>query len=354
MASETRRTDAVMDPGVARLLPAPAKQRGKSAVYSRLEEAPGSFAFAQAVSILRKYLSSQGVADPLRALRFRVNPNLSFPPGDMERISVKNEGEDTKVELMLNLMGLHGAASPLPLYFTEYIAQHQDEPDALRDFFDIFNHKCVSILYDIWHKYRYYIQYEEGASDLLSSRFFGFIGMGYDELRTTGTLNWSRLLAYMGLIAFKGDAAGSLESTLRHYFSHPSVYVIPCIQRTVVIHGDQLCRMGMANTTLDHDCILGEEVPDQTGKFRIFITDLSWERFNSFLPDNAIFSELTILVKTVLRSRLQFDVELRLIPDEIRPFILGSSGETRLGWSTWLCDGGDGIVVLEPTYQVEV
>ena len=332
MAAKTGQTDAVMAPAGPR---SPLPQKRKTAVYSRLEESPGSFAFAQAVSMIRRYLSGQGVAEPEKALRFRVNPNLSFPPGDMESLTFTGQGEKTKALLVLNLMGLHGAGSPLPVYFTEHVAQHQDDPDALRDFFDLFNHEFIDILYGSWRTYRYYLQYREGAADDLSRRFLGFIGMGYEQLRKNEGLNWSRLL----------------ESTLRHYLSHAAVHVVQCIRRIVDIPEDQLCRLGIANCQLEKDCLIGEHVPDQTGKFRILISDLSWRRFNSFLPDQTIFAELAMLVKMVLRSRLQFDVELRLRPEEIRPLVIGDKSETKLGWSTWLGDGGNGVVVLEPGYQ---
>lgn len=348
MAAKTGQADAVMLPVGSY---SARSQKRKTAVYSRLEESPGSFAFAQAVSIIRHYLSCQGVAEPEKALRFRVNPNLSFPPGDMESLAFTGHGGNKKALLVLNLMGLHGAGSPLPVYFTEHVAQHQDDPDALRDFFDLFNHELIDILYGAWRKYRYYLRYKEGATDALSRRFLGFIGMGYKQLRKNEELNWSRLLAYMGLIAFKSDAAGSLESTLRHYFSHAAVHVVQCIRRIVDIPEDQLCRLGVANCQMEKDCLIGEHVPDQTGKFRILISDLSWLRFNSFLPDQTIFAELAMLVKMVLRSRLQFDVELRLRPEEIRPLVIGDKSETKLGWSTWLGDGGNGVVVLEPGYQ---
>ena len=223
MAAKTGHADTVMAPAAPR---SACPQKRKTAVYSRLEESPGSFAFAQAVSIILHYLSSQGVSEPEKALRFRVNPNLSFPPGDMESLTFTGQGQKSKALLTLNLMGLHGAGSPLPV--------------VLRDFFDLFNHEFIDILYGVWRKYRYYLQYKEGAADNLSRRFLGFIGMGYEQLRKNEGLNWSRLLAYTGLIAFKSDAAGSLESTLRDYFSHAAVYIVQCIRRIVNIPEDLL------------------------------------------------------------------------------------------------------------------
>lgn len=320
-------------------------------VEERLEASPGDFAFAQAITLVREVLHEAGVSDVSSAMLYKVNPNLSFPPRDIESISFYGSGPDKRVEIIMNLMGLHGAGSPLPTYFTEHVAKNQDEPDALRDFFDIFNHRLVSLLNGVWTKYRYYLQYGDGASDELSQRFLGFIGLGHFSRSETKRLNLSRLLSYAGLIAFKGDAAGSLESTLQHYFSHPDVKIIPCIRRRVEIPADQLNRLGLGNSSLSDDCLLGESVQDQTGKFRISISGLDWERFNSFLPNTGIFEELASLVRFVLPSRLKFDVELKLHPEEIRPLKIAQNSVNRLGWSSWLGDNGDGVVLLEPSFQ---
>ena len=346
-----------------------------------LEATPGNFAFPQAVQLMRRYLKTQGTEEDPIPLRFRVNPNLAFPPSDILSVSLpraedevgeapqaellQDEAQRTKeiwsglapalptqpqkpmAEMVLNLMGLHGAGSPVPTYFTEHVAQHQDEPDPLRDFFDMFNHRLVGKLYDAWEKYRYYLLFQPGAADKLSGHFFGFIGLGHKEIRAAQDLRWSKLLSFMGLIAFNGDAAGSLESIMRHYFSHRSVFIVPCIVRRVAIPKDQQSCLGLANTTLGEGCLLGEEVPDQTGKFRVRISRLNWWQFNDFLPCNIIFDELKSLVQFVLRSRIDFDVELRLRPDEIQPLAIGEATVCRLGWSTWLGDDGDGIVVLQ-------
>jgi type VI secretion system protein ImpH len=313
---------------------------------------PGNFAFVQVVSLLLRHMQDQGISATAQHIRFCVNPNLSFPPSDVERIEIF-EGEDgaCRASVMMNLMGLHGSASPLPSYFTDYVAQNQDDPDALRDFFDVFNHRLIWIMYQIWHKYRYYAQYEFGARDRMSARFFSFMGMGHPELRTAKNLNWPRLMAYMGLIAFQSESAGSLESILRHYFLHEDICIQHCILRWVEIPQDQQCRLGMNNTMLDTDFLLGSEVPDQTGKFRICIGSLDWKHFNDFLPCGNRFSELHTLVQFVLRSRLEFDVELHLYPEEIHPWILEEHSECLLGWSVWNGEGGDGIVVLETKHE---
>jgi type VI secretion system protein ImpH len=183
--------------------------------------------------------------------------------------------------------------------------------------------------------------------DILSRRFAGFMGVGHKASRAAKDLHWPRLMAYIGLIVFSGEAAGSLESILRHYFSHADISIVPCIRRWIDIPEDQQTRLGTANCTLGTDFLLGSSMPDQTGKFRIRIANLSWRRFNDFLPSGNLLGELRTLVNFVLRSRLDFDVELRLRSEEIPEWRLEESNECRLGWSTWAGEGGDGVVVLE-------
>lgn len=343
MASQTGQDTEHMSPG---------KEAGHSSLLDDLHATPGAFAFPQAIDIAERWLRSQGGLASADSFRFSVNPDLSFPPGDITSLDVADRGAaEMQVSVMLNLMGLHGAGSPLPAYFTEHVAQHADDADALRDFFDIFNHQLVSLLHGTWTKYRYYAQYKVRAADRLSDRFFGFIGVGHKALRDAKNLHWPRLMAYMGLIAFNGESAGSLESILRHYFAHENISIIPCIRRWVSVPQEQLTRLGESNCALGNDFILGESIPDQTGKFRIRVAGLTWARFKTFLPTEANFAALQTLVKFILKSRLDFDVELRLLPGETPDWRLDEESDCRLGWSSWSGDGGDGIVVLESNHQ---
>jgi len=343
MAGQTRQDGASVNMQVPAAYPP---------LIAELLATPGAFAFPQAVELAARYLRAKGETVTAETFRYSVNPSLSFPPGDIEALEfVTREGLPTQVLLTLNLMGLHGAGSPQPAYFTEYVAQHADETDALRDFLDIFNHRLVGLLHQTWLKYRYYAQYRALASDRLSNRFFGFIGAGHRDIRQAKQLKWPRLMAYMGLIAFNGESAGSLENILCHYFSHKNISIIPCLRRWVAVPEDQQTRLGTNNCLLGENFIAGQEVPDQTGKFRIRIANLTWNQFETFLPSGIYFSELQTLVKFILRSRLDFDIELCLLPEEIKAWSLDADSTSRLGWSTWAGEGGDGIVVLEINHQ---
>jgi len=322
-------------------------------VFEYLLRVPGAYAFMQALDVTARNLRGQGKAVSEETFRYSVNPALSFPPGDIAELHIDGaDGIESQVRLTLNLLGLHGAGSPLPVYFTEYVAQHADEVDPLREFFDIFNHRLVGLLPGTWTKYRYYTRYESRAVDTLSRRFAGFMGVGHRTVREAKELHWPKLMAYMGLLVFSGEAAGPMENILRHYFSHRDINVVPCIRRWVDIPQDQQTRLGTANSTLGGSgFLLGTSVPDQTGKFRIRIANLSWCRFNDFLPSGDYFGELQTLIKFILHSRLDFDVELRLRPEEIPEWRLGEATECRLGWSVWTGDGGDGVVVLEADHR---
>jgi type VI secretion system protein ImpH len=82
--------------------------------------------------------------------------------------------------------------------------------------------------------------------------------------------------------------------------------------------------------------VLGERVRDRSGKFRIHITELDWERFHEFLPIGFGYQPLCALVRFTLRDPLDYDIRLVLRPEEIRELRIGEKNDCRLGWTSWL------------------
>jgi type VI secretion system protein ImpH len=92
--------------------------------------------------------------------------------------------------------------------------------------------------------------------------------------------------------------------------------------------------------------VLGERVRDRSGKFRIHITELDWQRFHEFLPIGFGYQPLCALVRFTLRDPLDYDIRLVLRPEEIRELRIGEKNAVAwdgpVGWAR----KADGVVTL--------
>lgn len=68
-------------------------------------------------------------------------------------------------------------------------------------------------------------------------------------------------------------------------------------ERSVTILAEQRNQLGRANSRLDEDLVLGDRVRDRSGKFRIHLFNLDWQRFHKFLPIGVGYSPLCALVR---------------------------------------------------------
>ena len=281
-------------------------------------------------------------------LELRANPSLGFAPSDIDSLAWDPDSSSQRARLQLNVLGLFGATSPLPVFYSEQALG--DEPGAVttRDFLDVFNHRLLRLLRPIWRKYRYHARYASGASDPFSERLFALIGLGGERIRETGEINWKRLLPYLGLLSLRAHSAALIEAVLRYYFKHASLFIEQCIERSVLISVHQRNRLGLANSRLGGDAVLGERVRDRGARFRIHIRDLDWDGFHRFLPIGGGYAPLNALVRFTQRDHLDYDIRLHLLREEIEPLHIGASTACRLGWTSWLGhEHADGVVTLD-------
>lgn len=320
-------------------------------------------ALSKLSSGIREYSLFQGVLrvlDRLRAahpeldeealyerLEFQANPSLGFPGSDTDRLEFFEEHGELRARLRINLVGLFGAGSPLPAFYSEQALGDGPDGNTTRDFLDLFNDRLQRLLLPIWRKYRYYAHYESGARDLFSARLFALIGLGGERLRAAEDLNWRRLLPYLGLLSLRAHSAALVESVLRYYFKHADLRIEQCVERRVEIIAEQRNRLGLANSQLGESLVLGDSVRDRGGKFRIHIRQLSWARFHEFLPIGSGYQPLCALVRFTLRDPLDYDIRLALRHEEIRELRIGADNVCHLGWTSWLGhEQADGVVTI--------
>ncbi|WP_122317219.1 type VI secretion system baseplate subunit TssG [Pseudomonas cichorii] len=280
-------------------------------------------------------------------LEFEANPSLGFPGSDIEYLQFFEEHGRQRARLGLNLLGLSGASSPLPAFYSEYALGDSDEAKTTRSFLDVFHHRLQRLIFPTWSKYRYSASFTSGAQDPFSGQLFALIGLAGEEIRSTGELNWKRLLPYLGLLSLRAHSAALIESVLRYYFKHSHVFIEQCMERSVVVIQRQRNCLGRVNNRLGENVVLGESVRDRGGKFRIHVKQLDWGRFHEFLPTGSGFASLCALVRFTLRDPLDYDIRLELRQDEIRELRIAESNRCRLGWSSWLGhERADGLVTL--------
>ncbi len=261
-------------------------------------------------------------------LMFQSDPRLSFPVSDISGLSVI---PDDRLALETTFMGLTGSQSPLPGYLLDEM--NTEEGMGRRAFLDFFNNHFINLTYRLWRKYRYYIRFEPGAKDALSAQLFALVGLGNADLRGETPLNWSKMLAYSGMLAGRNRSAQMVSGIIAHCFDLEDVDIRQWVARRVDIASEQQMQLGRVNMSLGQDSTVGTFVHECNGKFTIVLKGLSYDRFQDFLPTGKEYLPLCTLIDFVLREPMAYDLELHvtLAPER--------EEETRLpqlGWSTFL------------------
>ena len=99
-----------------------------------------------------------------------------------------------------------------------------------------------------------------------------------------------------------------------------------------------ICRLDNSKDTiiLGDNFVLGKKFWDQTGGIKLTIKNLSWARFNDFLPFGNEFLPMKRIIQRYLSSDIRVQISMSPIRNEIKNFELSSRSETRLGFSSWL------------------
>lgn len=295
--------------------------------------------FYQLVELLHRYHGDdlergQRGVPVFERVRYSASASLGFPGSDVLSLVVQPEGH---YELEISFLGLQGTQSPLPSYYLESLAHEAAHHDGVAgDFLDFFNNRLLALVHRSWRKYRHYIRYQDGASDGFSAAIFALVGLSDSDLRVETPINWSKMLAYAGLLAGRSRSPDVVCSIVGHCFDLDDVQIEEWVHRWVEVPMDQRSQSGIAAMTLGSDMVAGGRVADVNGKFLLGLSGLTLERFRDFLPDGREHAPLCTLVEFVLREPLAYDLELELLPNAVQPMRLGDAGTCQLGWTTFV------------------
>ena len=316
-----------------------------SAVARLLREIPQEFDFFQAVRLLERVFPTRApvgrfVSPGKEVARFSAHASFPFPASQIQRIDWPPDGGEASPCVVINFMGLAGPLGVLPLYYTELIVERMRHRDyALQRFFDIFNHRMISLFYQAWEKYRFTIAYERGERDRFSHHLMDLIGLGTKRLENHLAVRDDSLLFYAGILSLHPRSAAALQRVLWDYFGVP-VEIEQFVGAWHRLEEPDLCRFDRGTSEseqLGGGAIVGDEIWNQQSGVCIKLGPLGLNEYLDFLPSGTAFQPLRSLAKFVARGEIDFQVQLILKKDEVPPCELGISeaAAPRLGWTSW-------------------
>ena len=354
----------------------PSQRRHGTSVIERLLAAPHGFEFAQAVTILLRWLEEQGVA-PERALReclrFENSLHLGFPPGEIEALQAvravpdpaagapldpngEQEGQEDQEDqegqvgprfrMTATFMGLLGNHGTLPAHYTERIAQwqHDSQDEAPRAFLDMLSGRMLALYYAAWRKYRVEHAVAGRGADF-RARLLALAGStGGQEHGQEQEDGHDRdpyvpqaLIAYFaGMLQQRPRSAASLQRLLAGYFG------LPVALEETVGHWSRLAPHEQsvlgAGARLGENTLLGARSWRPDLRARLRIGPLDREAFERFLPSGDMAAALRRILAWFDVPGVDVEVQLLLRASEIRPTRLGGSlgPGSRLGRDSFL------------------
>src|SRR5262249_31677380 len=284
---------------------ATARRRPRTPLIDRLFEEPHAFEFFQGVQVLER--AAQRASDvPGRgrigedehvrqeAVRFRAYQALLFPPAAVlgsEPAAQDEHGMPKRPPtLVASFMGLSGPSGVLPQHYTELLIRSiRDRSFSLRDFFDLFNHRLISLFHRSWEKYRLPATFERSAPSEapVTSCLMALVGLDTPHLRNRLAVDDEAIVHYGGHYAHWPRSAAALQAVLSDFFDRP-VEIEQFLGRWTWLAPDELTEMPSRGNPegsfaqLGVTAVVGERVWDVQGSFRIRIGPLDYAQFVSF------------------------------------------------------------------------
>jgi type VI secretion system protein ImpH len=340
--------------------------RKSAAVVEGLLSSPFDYSFVQAVRLLERAASYRNGDATARAkhpvaryippssevVRFHATQSLSFPSAEISGIDDKGVGaENHQWHMHVTFMGLTGANGALPHHYSEMILRRLKMKDrSMMSFFDLFNHRLISLFFQASAKYCLPLEYERkrlaalpgSHRDSYTRILLALIGLGTPGLDHRLFTKDESLVYYSGLFTKKVRTATGLKQILENHFSIP-VYIKEFIGQWQYLIDDVRTRLPSPehprgqNSQLGKSTMLGRKGWFAQGKIQIILGPLSRDQLHSFAPGTTTLKALDEVVRLYLNFESDFEFVMRIRRSDILSTMrLTSTSPPVMGWNTWL------------------
>ena len=209
-----------------------------------------------------------------------------------------------------------------------------DDEGALQVFFDVFQHRAISLLYRAWRRYSPVAAFDGSGDDGFSKCLLSLVGV--DAFSAYGSPRATAPLFALGLSDLSRCEPSyldtvAIEAILGRLFPELSARVVVREPWCVRADDADLTRLGEAHSTLGVDAAYGDEALDVDGIVRITVGPVSRGVYEELLPGGARYRVLQPLLDEWLASRAKAELEILLPSAEAPALRLGEEFGGALG-----------------------
>lgn len=305
-------------------------------------ENASAYSFRQLVRLLRGRLRRDVDDGAGKAAAVRIRPELSLELPRYEVASV--ERKDDHYEVVTTFLGLYGVSSPLPAFYTEELIEAaQEDRTTAQALLDVIHQHLFELYIAGKEKQRALDAVVERSDVRFRDALRSLVGLRDAEIRRA-LPDPDRMLRYIALLGRQQRSAEGLRTLLADALGDMPVTIDQCVERRVRIPVASRVLLGQQSHALGRDTVIGMNVRDRMGRFRVCIGPLDEERFHSLINRHNHWRWLVGLIRFYLNTPLQCELELTLEEGAGGTTVIGEPSLSQLGTTTWLFSGSpDGI-----------
>ncbi|MCW1720146.1 type VI secretion system baseplate subunit TssG [Pseudoalteromonas sp. A3] len=303
--------------------------------------------FYKAVFIIESQLKKNGLeyrhvgydsSPKLELIKFTATQKLGFPGNAISKIeNIGYEDNLAKVNIEVSFMGLTGCAGALPQFYSELVLQRLRFKDTtMRDFYDMFNHRLVSLYYRAWKKYKPSLNHiNNNKSKDPYTKILGLLSGGYRESQ----------LHFSGMYSRKVRNASDLQSILTYYLGcDVKIQQMIGQWKTLKIQEQTSLPSRLEfegrHARLGVDTVLGKQVWDISSLVEVHIFTENVDKARALLPNGTLFILAKNITKDYLGRAVQFRLEVKSNFHKLKAIQLGVN-DYQLGNSSFLVSNKD-------------
>lgn len=295
--------------------------RGRSdCILEQLKFSPEKFSFTKAVDFVVRYLNFDvGDMSGCNIQNINIKSRCNFQSKFSDIYEIEGLFENN-VEIITNMQGIVGIEGTLPdCYAEEYILDNRNMKDSIFEFFDIFNHRMLSMRY-IFEKKQVVrclsVRVKNSVIGKIISSLSGFDFQDDSQFLENSLIPDQFKISSQWALWRNTRSSYILKIILSNFFD-VKVDIEQFVGGfTEEISRDECSLLGRQYNSLGIDFLLGRKVWDDSMGIKINIGPLNFDQYISFLPKRSKFDEkISILekLKSIIRVYVPYNIRVMVL-----------------------------------------